>query len=315
VTETLLERYKAALKAGHVALLREQLEDAAEHYAAAARIAPDRPLPNASLGGVLLRLDRTAEALEAFEAALRVAPDDQAALLGRADALVALGRTADAASTMARLAETYAAGGRADDAGVAWQGAAALGYIPEPAAERPPDPVASALPEWPAADLAQRRPPGSALGDAPPGDEPPPAAEEAAADLVPMPPDDPDTLLAAADGAAASGAPDAVGLYLIAARAYRDTGAVDAALEACQRAMGSDPGSAALHLELARLYMDRGWTERAGEKLVLLDRLLALRDDTASRHELRSVAASLAPGTVTLPVLAEVAQDGAAATA
>ena len=76
MTDTALyERYKDVLRRGHVAALRGRLDAAVLAYTEAAELAPDRPLPHASLGGVLLRLERPTEALAAYEAALaRAAP-------------------------------------------------------------------------------------------------------------------------------------------------------------------------------------------------------------------------------------------------
>ena len=56
MTDDLYERYKEALRVGHVAVLRGALEEASEAYRTAASIAPSRALPHTSLGGVLLRL-------------------------------------------------------------------------------------------------------------------------------------------------------------------------------------------------------------------------------------------------------------------
>ncbi|HXG40881.1 MAG TPA: hypothetical protein VNJ28_08060, partial [Candidatus Limnocylindrales bacterium] len=57
------ERYKDALRRGHVALLRNRLEVALAAYAEAAAIAPERALPHASLGSVYLRLGRPDDSL------------------------------------------------------------------------------------------------------------------------------------------------------------------------------------------------------------------------------------------------------------
>ena len=87
--EALYERYKGALRNGHVAAVRGRNEDAIAAYAEAAALAPDRPLPHTSMGRTLLKLGRVDEALAAFAAALRLAPRDEAGLAGRADALIA----------------------------------------------------------------------------------------------------------------------------------------------------------------------------------------------------------------------------------
>ena len=48
--EALYERYKSALRVGHVAAVRGRHEAAVAAYAEAATLAPDRPLPHASMG-------------------------------------------------------------------------------------------------------------------------------------------------------------------------------------------------------------------------------------------------------------------------
>ena len=52
--ESLYERYKDALRRGHVAALRGRNDAAIDAYGEAASIAPDRALPHASLGGILV---------------------------------------------------------------------------------------------------------------------------------------------------------------------------------------------------------------------------------------------------------------------
>jgi tetratricopeptide (TPR) repeat protein len=114
--EALYEHYKDALKRGHVASLRGNLDEALDAYAAASRIAPERPAPHTSAGTALLRRRRPAEALRYYDMALRLAPRDETALLGRAQALVALGRRPDAADAFDTLAEVRLAGGQLADA-------------------------------------------------------------------------------------------------------------------------------------------------------------------------------------------------------
>ena len=114
--EALYERYKGALRNGHVASVRGRNEDAIAAYAEAATLAPDRPLPHTSMGRTLLKLGRVDEALAAFGAALRLAPRDEAGLAGRADALVAAGRPAEAAGVLDLLADTQETAGRLPDA-------------------------------------------------------------------------------------------------------------------------------------------------------------------------------------------------------
>ena len=114
--EALYERYKDALKRGHVAALRGRLDEALDAYAEASRIAPERSTPHTAAGTALLRRRRPADALAYYEAASRLAPRDEAALLGRAQALVALDRKADAAEAYDALAQLRATNGKLADA-------------------------------------------------------------------------------------------------------------------------------------------------------------------------------------------------------
>ncbi len=114
--EALYERYKDALRRGHVASLRGLLEEALTAYAEAASIAPERSTPHTSAGTALLRRARAADALRHYAAALRLSARDEAALLGRAQALDALGRRPEAAHAFDALAEARGAAGKLADA-------------------------------------------------------------------------------------------------------------------------------------------------------------------------------------------------------
>ena len=114
--EALYERYKDALKRGHVASLRGRLDEALDAYAEASTIAPERPTPHTSAGTALMRGRRPAEALRHYDAALRLAPRDEAALLGRAQSLTELGRRREAADAFDALAEVRATDGALADA-------------------------------------------------------------------------------------------------------------------------------------------------------------------------------------------------------
>jgi SWI/SNF-related matrix-associated actin-dependent regulator 1 of chromatin subfamily A len=114
--EAVYERYKDALKRGHVAALRGRLDEALDAYAEASRIAPERATPHTAAGTALLRRRRFGDALAYYEAASRLAPRDEAALLGQAQALVALERRTDAAEAYDALAELRAANGKLADA-------------------------------------------------------------------------------------------------------------------------------------------------------------------------------------------------------
>ena len=126
MSDPLFERYKEALKVGHVAVLQGRLEDALEQYRTASTIAAERPLPHASMGGVLLRLGRAEEALACYARALERAPDYEVAAAGRAEALVAVARNAEAADAIERLAEIRLIAGQPEEAREAFRRALAL---------------------------------------------------------------------------------------------------------------------------------------------------------------------------------------------
>ena len=114
--EALYERYKDALKRGHVASLRGRLEEALTAYAEAAAIAPERSTPHTSAATALMRRKRPADALRHYAAALVLSPRDEAAMLGRAQALAALDRRPEAADAYDSLAELRASSGKLADA-------------------------------------------------------------------------------------------------------------------------------------------------------------------------------------------------------
>jgi tetratricopeptide (TPR) repeat protein len=114
--EALYERYKDALRRGHVASLRGRLEEALTAYAEAAAIAPERATPHTSAGNALMRRKRPADAVRHYTAAVRLAPRDEAALLGRAQALAALDKRPQAADAYDAVAEVQAISGKLADA-------------------------------------------------------------------------------------------------------------------------------------------------------------------------------------------------------
>jgi tetratricopeptide (TPR) repeat protein len=113
---SLYERYKDALRRGHVAALRGRNEAAVDAYGEAASIAPDRALPHASIGGILVKMNRLDEAAAAYDRALALAPRDEGALRGLADVHVRGDRRTEAAVILDRLADSLAAAGRVADA-------------------------------------------------------------------------------------------------------------------------------------------------------------------------------------------------------
>jgi tetratricopeptide (TPR) repeat protein len=114
--EALYERYKDALKRGHVASLRGRVEEALKAYAEAAAIAPERSTPHTSAATALMRRKRPADALRHYTTALALAPRDETAMLGRAQALTALGRRPEAAAAYDSLADLRSTSGKLADA-------------------------------------------------------------------------------------------------------------------------------------------------------------------------------------------------------
>ena len=74
MSEALYERYKDALRRGHLAALHGRPDVALDAYGEASRLAPDRALPFVAIAGVLARLGRRDDALAAYDAALDRAP-------------------------------------------------------------------------------------------------------------------------------------------------------------------------------------------------------------------------------------------------
>ena len=131
MTDDLYERYKEALRIGHVAALRGSLEEALTAYRAAAEIAPSRALPHTSLGGALLRLGRLEPALVEYAAAVSLAPHDEGALRGQAEALTAAGQRAEAARVLDHVSEIEEAAGRLPEAADTLRRALELEESPE----------------------------------------------------------------------------------------------------------------------------------------------------------------------------------------
>ena len=288
MTDALYERYKDALRRGHVAAQRGRLDEALDAYGQAARVAPDRALPLVGIAQVLLRLGKPAEALSTFDRALERAPTDEGALRGRLDALIALGDRVRAAETLDAMAEVAKAGDRPADAvdlvtralelAEGRDRRAALRSIVEDL-EADSDAAGAA-----AGALAR----ANARLAGPIGPEPPP----------PPPPFDPAAAMAAVEDAAATGNGEATReAALDAASGFRAGGQLHAAIDACYQALATNPADADIHLTLAELYIDRGWRTIAADKLVLLSSLMDHDNDhepdQATRQRLCAVAARI----------------------
>lgn len=307
MSEALYEKYKEALRRGHVAALRGRLDVAAAAYREAARTAPDRALPYVGLGGVLARLGRTDDALSAYSAALGRAPTDEAAMRGRSDVLATVGRRSEAADTLDRLAAILEHDGRlADACDVARR---SLELAESRGRRKHVEGLVARLRATPddaaAAEALERAlsvldsVPGPALmptsADIASGD---PATGDAAVPQAPAAPDAALLTLAVEEALEAGDLDEARHRALIAATGHRAVGQFHAAMDACYQALAILPSDPDIHLLLAELYLDRGWRGPAADKLVLLGRLAQLTGDGATRSRLCDLAAARFPDDV-----------------
>jgi tetratricopeptide (TPR) repeat protein len=320
VSEPLFDQYKAALRRGHMAALGNRFDEALEAYGEAARLVPDRPLPFASRGTVLHRLDRWPEAAEAFELALKIAPDDEATLRSRAVAREERGMSSGAADDYERLAFVLDVAGRGPTAIEAAQKAAALEPSPARAAlvtrlssaarrattETTPagEPVAEAAAPTAVAPDDDDLPPlprivpetdaeaARAARTDDPADSWPKLDMPSPAQAIEGPPPDPDALMAEAEELLAlRNVKDAAELMLTAVLVHRAAGRLDAALDICLELLSITPGDPHVHLAIANLQLDNGWTALAKEKIELLLRLTELTGDTQAEADVRGLAA------------------------
>lgn len=322
---SLYERYKDALRRGHVAALRGRLEPAIDAYGEAATIAGDRALPHAAIGGIFVRMGKMPEALAAYDRALAVGPRDETSLRGRAEVLRSLRRPVEAADTLDRLAEVLDGAGRVPDACDAARRALELAESKErrryvmslavrlremtgdPAADqalahalRFLEPAAPREPEPEPVDAVVAEPVEAVAPEAEPATEPAPEPEPPP-EAVPVPEPEhrlanPVALGAAGEDALYAGDPIAArdGL-LAAAYGYRRTGRGLAAIDACFLALAVAPAGGELHLMLAELYLDVGWRALAVDKLVLLTKLAELDGDPTTRERVCRIAKDRLP--------------------
>jgi tetratricopeptide (TPR) repeat protein len=294
MSETLFERYREALRAGHVAGLRGHLEEAAAAYREAISLAGDRVVPRAALGRVLLRQGDPAAALEAYDGALALASGDDESLLGRAQALVVLRRTAEAAAAYDQLADARESAGRSADAIEAARRAAAIESTDE--RRRRLD----ALAGEPVNDLEYQLVEGPLTKMAAPADLAAAEEEEVAAETIedgavaePAAPEDPEALMIEAEDAVARGDSDAAATAALAAgRAYLAAGQADAAMDACVLGIGARPADTELHLLLVRLGVSRAGEAWAADAQARLLRLAELDGDAAAAERIRAAASS-----------------------
>ncbi len=303
--DALYERYKDALRRGHVASLRDRLDEALAAYAEAASIAPERSTPHTSAGTALLRRKRPADALNHYAAALRLSAGDDAALLGRAQALADLHRRPEAADAFDTLAEARAAADRLADAVDAARRGLELAegrdrrrtlerLIDRLRASEPGEPGRIALEQALLVLEGQAMMPVAPGPDAgAPAVEPGLSVDDGAGPTAPEAPTavtyrraldrelDPgaDTAalaLLAEDALDAEDSGLALERLLDLAAAYRRGGQIDGALDACYLGLSLDPDDTGIHLALTELYDERGWSALATQKLDLVAALVDL---------------------------------------
>jgi hypothetical protein len=326
VSEPLFDQYKAALRRGHMSSLAGRLDEALEAYQEAARLVPERALPLASQGTVLHRLDRWPQAAEAFDAALRIVPDDETTLRARATAREDRGMKAGAAQDFERLALVLDVGGRPSEAIDAVQRAQALEPSPTRAALAERLVRAATHPEadddTAPADVAPPADVAAASDDTQPDDDialppPPRIVQETDAEVarhanlsdpaeswpaldmpspapppIEGPPPDPEELMAeAADLFQTGDTAAASEKMLVAIAVHRAASRLDAALDVCFQLLAISPGDPRVHLAIANLQLDRGWTPLAREKIDLLVRLTSLTGDTQAEADVHGLAA------------------------
>jgi tetratricopeptide (TPR) repeat protein len=312
MSQALYERYKDALRRGHVAALRGRLDVAEAAYRAAAAIAPDRALPYASLGSVLGRLHRPDEALAAYAMALSIAPEDEAALRGRAELQADQGRRAEAANDFETLAGVLERAERLTDAADAAR--RALELAESRTRRREMERLGRLLREsgedQSAVDALDRAlrileavetPAGAEAEAGAPGAEPAageraavePSTDEPAPEPPPKPPPpDPAVQRAVADALLDSGDLAGAAERLLALAAlHRAAGRHDAAMDACFALLAVTPADHRLQREIAAIQFAWGWTVVASEKLHLLARLADLDGDTEARAAIAEFAA------------------------
>jgi len=289
--------------------LAGKLDDALEAYREAARLVPERTLALASQGTVLHRLDRWPEAAAVFDAALRAAPDDEATLRARATARAERGMASGAAADFERLAFVLDVAGRVPEAADAARRAHELEAKPsraalaerlahpatEPGAAAAEPEVApdAAPPERPRivpetdAEVARRSTAENAASSWPALDMPSPPE----APLEGPPPDTEELLAEAARLYEAGDAGAAAATMLTAVAVHRAAQRLDAALDVCFQLLAIAPGDPRVHLAIANLQLDRGWTPLAREKIDLLVRLTSLTGDTQAAADVHGLAA------------------------
>jgi tetratricopeptide (TPR) repeat protein len=262
---SVVERYRDALRRGHVAALRGRYEDAVACYREAGALITDRAAPFLGAGRAELAAGRPAEARAAFDEGLARDPLDEGSLRGRARALTELGRLTEAAATFDRLAAIAIETGRIPDALAALEDAREL----EDTASRRRLRARLMAPA--------RTDSGPRATDVPQEGRPIPSVPVAAGGPRTGPDRDrADRMALHVEAASAAG--DVTALVR-GARAFLEVDLLSAALDACFEALSIAPTDPEIHRTLALLYRRRGWDVAARMKLRVLDRYLGILDE------------------------------------
>lgn len=83
----------------------------------------------------------------------------------------------------------------------------------------------------------------------------------------------------------------AIDAWLAESAEHASADHLNAALDAALAAVSVAPSAPRIHLQLVRLYFQRGWRDKAVERALLLDRLLSLDPEPTVHEQLRSLAA------------------------
>ena len=263
----LYERYRDALRTGHLAALRGAHDQAVRAYRTAARMLPERAAPHVAIGRAQLAAGRPAEALTAFEAAVSRAPRETAALDGAARALVELDRGDDAAELLDGLATIYMERDRQVDAVATVERAMELAGSP-----------------WRRAMLEQLRgeqsEPGmdlSWLGVLPDTEGTPSPRKRNRPEPAVRPVTD--EIRVIAERVEVASATDDVPGLVAGARALARVDRLRAAVDACHDALAVSPADPDVHRALAAIYRRRGWERAARTKLRIVERYQRVVDD------------------------------------
>lgn len=299
------ERYKEALRRGHVAVLRGRTADAIVAYEEAAALAPDRALPHVGVAAAFRAAGRPDDALAAYGRALARAPLDEGALGGRAALLADLGRRPEAADDLTVLATSLETAGRLADAADAARRALELAEsrprrrLAERLAERLRSSGADAAAIAGLEGAMRVLEPGEELGlemaaaqrDAGVTGEGTDAGAAVAPGREPVVEPDIRALEDDVELAGAAGELERIREGLLSvARAHRVAGRWNAAMDACLRLLSILPADGELHATIAELQLDRGWRAPASEKLRLLGRYAELTADAGLEARVGAIA-------------------------